>query len=442
MSAELDYRLPLQGTTLSKFSQAATGRGWQLTLLTAALTAAVYAKSAVGPLQETMRIALGLSDNQMALLQGPAMGLPMVLLGIPVGLLIDRQSRVRIMGLLTLLIMVGTGLTAIATDFALLFAARALVGMAVFATAPTALSLIADLYPPAERGRANIATMVGQFAGVAAAFAFGGALLTISAGTTDSWRWAMLWITLPMVLVVLMMFALREPPRTGRVLQNPSTRESFAEFWRYRTVIAPLLAGVVLAEMAIAASLVWAAPALARSFELAPGRVGAIIAFAIPTGGIVGSVAGGLIADVCHRTGGPRRTIAVLSVIACVCVPASSFAIMPTVELSSICLVLLIATLTAICMMATTLLTVVVPNELRGLCAGVLSGAGALLAVGLAPLLVSGLSGTLGGPPGIGKSLAMICTGASALCALTFSVEHRNLSRVPPRSSVQQATHG
>jgi hypothetical protein len=47
--------------------------------------------------------------------------------------------------------------------------------------------------------------------------------------------------------------------------------------------------------------------------------------------------------------------------------------------------------------------------------------AAALFCVGLAPLIVSGLSGALGGPEMIGQALAIVCGVTSALSAVVFA---------------------
>jgi predicted MFS family arabinose efflux permease len=104
-----------------------TRRGLQLLLLSIALISAVYAKMALGPLQETLRGALSLDDNQIALLQGPALAFPMLLIAVPLGLIIDRRSRVKLLFFLALFALLGSLLTAVAPNFAVLFAARALV---------------------------------------------------------------------------------------------------------------------------------------------------------------------------------------------------------------------------------------------------------------------------------------------------------------------------
>src|SRR5688572_15441195 len=97
-------------------------RELQLLLLTLGLTAAVYAKAALGPLQETLRIALSLSDHQIALLQGPALALPITLVSVPLGLAVDRYSRVHLILGGVLLLLVGSLLTAFASSFAMLVA--------------------------------------------------------------------------------------------------------------------------------------------------------------------------------------------------------------------------------------------------------------------------------------------------------------------------------
>ena len=189
----------------------------------------------------------------------------------------------------------------------------------------------------------------------------------------------------------------------------------------------PLLAGVVFAEVAIAAVMVWAAPVLTRSFALAPGAVGAILAIAVPVGGVVGvgrwRADGRLLPAVWWSAShGDLRQWSGATVYS----GGGLFSVMPAVLPASAALVILIATLTAICIMGTAALTIVVPNELRGLCVAILTGVGALLAIALAPLLVSLLSAQTGGPATIGSALAMVCVGTSVLAATTFAVGRRS----------------
>jgi MFS family permease len=396
------------------------GRGFQFALLTVAAATAAYARFTLGPLQESVRVSLSLSDNQMALLQGPALALPMVVASIPLGLVIDRYSRVRLLLMFAAIDAGGILLTAAAPGFAVLFLARCTVGLAVAAISTTAFSLLADLYSPTARGRATMVVIVGQYGGMSAAFALGGALLAAPGVGLEGWRWAMLGLSGPLVVVLFLMVLLREPARTGLVIQNPSARQSFSELWRYRSVIVPLLAGLVMAEMEILAVLTWAAPALSRRFALSTERVGAIVAVALLVSGVLGPILGGLSADACQRTGGPRRSMSLLGGLALLALPTSFFAVAPGVASASVLLVTSLMVLGAMLVAGIAVFTVVIPNELRGLCMSTLAGAQVLFGVALAPVTVSVLSGMLGGPAMIGKSLTMVCVTINALAALVF----------------------
>jgi MFS family permease len=406
------------------------GRGFQLFVLTLAAMAAAYSKTAVGPLQEAIRVDLMLSDNQMALLQGPALALPMVLAALPLGLVIDRYSRVRLLLMLAVMNALCLMMTALTARFELLFLARCLAGLGAFATVPVVISLLADLYPPAQRGRVLTVMTIGQFGGAAAVFALGGEILTGLHDGSSGWRAVLLWLTLPLVAVAALVLALREPPRTGVEVDKPSVRAACAELWGYRALIVPLSVGVVLVEVALGAALVWTAPTLSRSFGLSPDRIGAIMGAVVLTSGILGAIAGGVLADVAQRAGGTRHTVSVLSGLALLGVPAGLFAIMPGVSLASTLLGLFLAIVTAICVMGTAVCTVAIPNELRGLCLAVLFAAGAILGVGFAPVTVSLLSDALGGAGMIGRSLAMVCGSASLLGAVALACGARALPRM------------
>lgn len=407
---------------------------FQLAVLTCVLTAMVYSKTAIAPLQEAMRGALGLTDNQLALLQGPALAWPSLLVAVPLGLLVDRYSRVRIVVVLAVLAAMGSVLTALATNFTELFVARGLVGLAAFAVSPPALSLISDLYPPEQRGRAGMVTTVASFGGVAAVFAIGGSLALTADSGPQGWQWAMLWLIGPLWCATLIVtFLLREPVRTGRRMDKPSTRGSLLEFWGYRALIVPPLIAVVCAEVALGGVMIWAAPSLARGFALAMDHVGAIMAVALPVGGIVGTFAGGFLADFCQRTGGPRRTVTALGAAAVLSVPLAFFSWAPSATAASVVLALLTGTLTTAVCVGITYFTVVVPNELRGLSIGVAMAVGTSVAFGLAPLLVSWLSGALGGPSTIGLSLGLVCAASSVTCALACVMGRGSALRTVPQ---------
>jgi len=408
-----------------KFDQ----RSLQFALLTTVAVAALYARTAVSPLQESMRVTLALSDNQLAMLQGPALAIAPVAAAVPLGLLVDRFSRVRILFISLLANVLGTLATAAAPTFAALFAARCLIGLAHTATSTAAFSLLSDLYGPTQRGRASMAIVIGQFAGMAAAFALGGILAAKFSSPTSSWRIAMMWLAAPLVPVLFTTLGMREPPRGGVVVRAASVRESFAELWSERALLVPLLTGMLMIEVADCAVLVWAAPALARNFALAPDRVGEIMSSVVLTSGVLGSVTGGVLADWCQRVGGPRTAIGVLGLLALLSAPAALFAITTRFASASLLLLVFLLLAGAIIVMAVALLTIVVRSELRGLCLAAMIGANTLFGVALAPLMVSLLSGAIGGPTAIGRAMAWVCATAGLLGAAAFSLGRQYFPR-------------
>jgi predicted MFS family arabinose efflux permease len=403
-------------------------RGIQLLLLATAMGAGGYARTALGPLQEAMRIALSLNDNEMALLQGAVVGIPVAIIAIPLGFLINRYSRVRLLFALIVLSAAGSLLTAFASSFTLLLLARCIAGVMGLATVPVVFSLLADLYAPVQRGRVMTVVFIGQVGGNSAAFALGGMLLAMTPAP-DGWRWAMLWLTAPLVPVLLLMLAMREPPRRGLTIANPSARHVWHELQRHRGVIVPLVIGIILVETGIGAMLIWGAPMLSRCFDLPPDHVGTIMAAGMLASGILGPILGGLLADFCHRTGGPRRTSFALSALALLSAFASLFAFAPGIASASILLAVAMMTMLALAVMGEALFTIVIPNELLGVCMSVLVAANILFALAVAPVTVSLLSGAMGGLAMIGRALSIICVTTGLLAAVSFAFGQRHLSR-------------
>ena len=114
--------------------------------------------------------------------------------------------------------------------------------------------------------------VLGQTIGMAAAFGLGGALVSrsdIGVAAIDHWRSAMLWLTVPLVAVALLIAMVREPQRAGVRIANASFRQACAELYNFRSVVTPLLIGLVMAQTAVCVALIWAAPMFSRQFALA-----------------------------------------------------------------------------------------------------------------------------------------------------------------------------
>jgi MFS family permease len=417
-------------------------RGWrhfQLLLLSISVWAAVYGRFTLGPLQEAMQANLGLSDSQIAWLQGPAVAVPMALGSVPLGLLIDRYPRLWVFISFATLNLLACVLTAFATHIVALYIGRCLAGLSLAGVLVAVYSMVGDLYGPLQRGRATMVVMLGEIGGAPTAFALGGMLLGSIGSETEGWRDALLWMCVPFVPVLLLMLALREPPR-GTSVQRLSIRERWPQFWGYRKIVLSLLLARVMVWTADGAVLVWGAPVFSRTYGMAPEHIGAIMGSALLISGILGPVLGGPLADLCQRGGGPRRTMAALSILALLSAPAALFAILPNATLASVSLTAFLTLGFAIGAIAAALTIVVLPSELRALFVAVTIMVGALFAIGIAPLTVSGLSLLLGGPATIGRALMIVCVGTSILGAVVFAIGRVHFPGVPGNMTPATAT--
>lgn len=413
---------------------------FQLLMVATAACAACYARFTLGPLQEAMRVDLGLGDNQMALLQGAAVAVPMALCAIPLGLIVDRYSRVPLLIACSVISLAVTLLAAFTSDLTMLFVSRGLIGLCLTATLVAAYSVVGDLYAPAQRGRAAMMVTMGEVAAAPAAFALGGVLLAVAGSDAAQWRWALLWMCAPLVPCALLLLGLREPRRTDVVNKDPPLREVWPKLWRYRGVVVPLLLARIMVWLADGGVMVWGVPSFSRRFDLPADRIGSIMATALTISGILGPLLGGPLADLCQRRGGPRLTITCLCILAVMSAPTALFTIMPNPALAGVLLTTFLTLHFTIATMAMALAIIVIPGELRGLYIALCVTVGAFFSIGVAPMVVSGLSETLGGMAMIGKALAIVCGLTSIVGAVVFLYGRRYfpvVSRLDGRSLLQ-----
>ena len=102
---------------------------------------------------DPVRADLGISELQVALLLGFAFALFYVTVGLPMGLLADRVNRRRLLIAGILVWSLATFAGGLARDFGELFASRLFIGIGEAVLAPCAVTLIADAFPAAARGR-------------------------------------------------------------------------------------------------------------------------------------------------------------------------------------------------------------------------------------------------------------------------------------------------
>jgi MFS family permease len=386
-----------------------------LVLLALAIAAAGTLRTVFSPMQELAKHDLHLTDLQVSLVQGLALSIPVAILSIPIGRIVDRSNRTRLLIALIATVLAGTFLTAIARGFGTLFLGRMLVGLGAMCAIPVAISIAADLSSTERRGRSVLVLSVGQWIGIAAAFALGGWLggllerhvLTMPWALDAPWRGVHLLFGISTFALVWPLVLLREPVRheLGDVV-DPDFRRAMRELWTRRDFLLPLFVGQVGVVMADVAAGIWAAPVLTRNHGLQPEQFAGAMGLAVLVSGLLGSVIGGVAADLGQRGTHRGGILAGAVIAAAVSIPTSLFPLMP--GLASFCSVLglfLLCGVTAGVITATAI-AVHLPNELRGVCLSSFIVVSSVIGFGVAPTVVTLVGSALGGEAHLAPALA------------------------------------
>jgi MFS transporter, Spinster family, sphingosine-1-phosphate transporter len=254
----------------------------------------------VNILAEPIRRDLGLSDTQLGLLTGLAFALFYAVLGVPIARYADRPRTNRV-GLISVSLALWSGMTALcglAQNFVQLLLARVGVGVGEAGCTPAAHSLISDTVPREKRASAIAFYGLGIPVGGLMGMVIGGQLADLL-----GWRQAFLIVGLPGILVaILFWWLVREPRRHGSITMTSEAPQaaSFAQAWgeiRSSKAFLPLtIAAATVAFLGYGKST-WTTIFFIRSFGLTPGEVGLWLGLVYGAAGIIGTWAGGWLAD-------------------------------------------------------------------------------------------------------------------------------------------------
>ena len=404
-----------------------------LLALTFAMAIGFTMMASFGTVQEGAKVELGLSDAVLGIIQGVSAALALVVFSVPVGLLVDRFNRKRLLIALALVWTLGTALTAVASGPVMLFVARVLAATGTTGALTAALSLAADLCVPERRGRAMLLVNLGKMAGLAAAFGIGGWLYgTIAAGGLPiigglaPWRGTHAILAVIGGAAILPLLFLREPTRQEvAATSHAPFRVLAAELWSRRVFLAPLFVGQVAVVMADNAALVWAAPVLSRHYGLQPGDFAGWMGALVFVSGVPGTLLGGFAADWGQKSHIRGGLLLGAVIAASVGVPAALFPIGPTVTWFAIAFGVLSLCGAITGLVTSVALTVLIPNELRGLCIGAFIAFAGLIGFGIAPSLVTAISSLLGGESHLGPALAIVGVATGTLSVFGFFLAMR-----------------
>ena len=167
--------------------------------------------AAINVLAPEIQRTFGISEGTIVFISTASAAF-FVLGAVPMGWLADRVRRVPIVGVSSLLFGFFVFLSGLALNAFMLFWTRFFTGIAKANTIPVHQSLMADNYPIGVRARMSaINNMVGHGLGLASPVLVGA--IALWAGGPEGWRWAWIILGIPVSIVGVAAFFMREPPR-------------------------------------------------------------------------------------------------------------------------------------------------------------------------------------------------------------------------------------
>lgn len=370
-------------------------RGYVLFILVLVYTFNFIDRQIIGILAIPIKADLGLTDTELGLMGGLAFALFYTGLGIPIAMLADRFNRTWIMTIALATWSVMTAVCGLAGNFWQLFFARMGVGVGEAGGVAPAYSLIADYFPPSQRGRAMSIFSFGIPIGSAIGIVFGGVIASML-----DWRLAFFIIGVAgIVIAPIFKLTIKEPVRGGFDKQRGSTRPpGLARIFRTlsrKPSFWLVSLGAACSSMMGYGMFFWLPSFFVRSFGLSLLNASLYFGAVLLVGGLAGIWAGGWLADrfgQVHRS----RYITIPALAFIITVPFYAVAILST-SMWLTFIVLLVPVALGLVWLGPVISVIqhLVPPNMRATASAVFLFINNLIGIGLGTFAIGWLSDTL-----------------------------------------------
>lgn len=275
---------------------------WALAILTLVYAMNLIDRQIMGVLIEPVKKEFGASDTMMGFLTGLAFAAFYSALAIPFARYADRANRRNFVAWCCLGWSVMTGLCGMAMNFTQLALARMGVAVGEAGGSAPSLSMIADLYPRAQRSRAMSVYMLGPHMGTL--FGLGaGAWIAHQYG----WRTAFMVMALPGILAALLLrwtcveplrgtWDAPEPPQAESAQPKQALREILLEVWRTPGFAWIAVAGMLFGLAGYGLGI-WSTAFLVRTHGLNLRDAGILVGLTGGVAAIIGALLSGWLTD-------------------------------------------------------------------------------------------------------------------------------------------------
>lgn len=289
-------------------------RGWfAVAVLTLGYTVSFVDRTILSLLIDPIKADLLLSDTQIALLQGLAFGLFYTAMGMPLGWLVDRVSRKRVIAAGVTTWCLATAACGLSANFWQIFLARMGVGAGEATLSPAAISMIGDTFPAERRAFPISVYSMASSVGAGLALMVGGTVIDIVSrspsvvlpivGQVAPWQATFIIVGLAGLVVVLLLAFVTEPARREVLVAEARADGLMAHLGRHRAFHLRHLGGMALYCVLIYGVLSWMPAYFIRSFGWTPGEVGLRYGFVVLMFGGFGLAAAGWLSSELSKRG-------------------------------------------------------------------------------------------------------------------------------------------
>ena len=251
--------------------------GWSMVgLLTLAYVFSMLDRYILGYLIKPIKEDLNFSDWEVGLLTGPAFTLLYATTAIPIGLLVDRRSRTKIIAIGVAVWSIATILTGSARTFWTMFMARMVVGIGEAVLSPAAFSIIGDSFEPKRRAKpiafySAALVVASALTGFIIAFLLGLAEGTVYrlpiVGEVPSWQFIFVCVGTPGLIVALIFLLTRDAPRTESAQKSDEKLSDAFKFVGSRAAVFICFVSIFITMVGVAyAQFNWQPEMFERTF--------------------------------------------------------------------------------------------------------------------------------------------------------------------------------
>jgi MFS family permease len=355
--------------------------GWFLVvMLTAGYIFSFVDRYILGLLIEPIKAEFDLSDRSIGWLLS-AFTLVYGFVGIFMGWLVDRGKRLWIVSIGVALWSVATVATGMAKNFVQLFTARMGVGIGEATLSPATFSMIGDSFPTEKRGKPIAFYSAALPIGAGLASLLSGAVIAWTAssgnqslpffGELSPWRYTMIIVGLPGLLLALFFLFMKEPVRrpaaaSSDVIGGSDFLDALKYLWDNKALYIGFVL-VICAMTAIAYSQAFLAPTFERTWGWSPQKYAYVNGIALLLIGPLNMMIVGSISDWWTKKGVKDASLRILYIGFFIMIPSGVIPLfMPTAELAFLVLCINTIGIGMVSAIGVTSLLIITPAQIRG----------------------------------------------------------------------------